>query len=263
MTEKKSIRSAASIAAQRLHLVALSLLLAVSATAAENTPVTSDLPKATYQTQEIEGWKVHINDLLMKDEKVATEKMLVLLTAHLKEIVRVVPAKSVAHLRKIQLWLNPPYPGIAPRAEYHPGAGWLKAQKRNPDMVKCVEFTDVAHFEAETVRMPVFVLHELAHGFHDQVLGFDNPEIVAAYKKAVAGKTYDKVQRWHGVSGRVSQERAYAMSTPQEYFAECTEAYFGRNDFYPFTREELEHHDPEMYKIVERVWTSASHEASK
>jgi len=263
MTVRESLNSTALVALQRFHLLALSLLLALSASAAENTPVANDPPKATYQTQEIEGWKVHINDLLMKDDKAVTEKMLVLLTAHLKEIVRVVPAKSVAHLRKIPLWLNPPYPGIGPRAEYHPGAGWLKAQKRNPEMVKGVEFTDTASFEAETVRMPVVVLHELAHGFHDQVLGFDNPEIVATYKKAVAGKTYDKVQRWHGVSGRISQERAYAMANPQEYFAECTEAYFGRNDFYPFTREELERHDPEMYKILERVWNSALNEAPK
>ena len=28
-------------------------------------------------------------------------------------------------------------------------------------------------------------------------------------------------------------ERAYATVTPQEYFAECTEAYFSRNDFSP------------------------------
>jgi Mlc titration factor MtfA (ptsG expression regulator) len=49
-------------------------------------------------------------------------------------------------------------------------------------------------------------------------------------------------------------ERAYAMTTPQEYFAECTEAYFSRNDFFPFTRDELKQHDPEMFALLEKLW---------
>jgi dipeptidyl-peptidase-4 len=49
-------------------------------------------------------------------------------------------------------------------------------------------------------------------------------------------------------------ERAYAMTTPQEYFAETTEAYFSRNDFFPFTREELKLHDPEMLALLEKLW---------
>lgn len=263
MTTGESLPSMPAIKLASYYLLALSLLLSVFAHAGESSDAKNDPPKDTYQTKDIEGWKVHINERLMVDEKAVTEKMVSLLTTQLKEIVRVVPAKSVEHLRKIPLWLNPPYPGIPPTAEYHPGAGWLKAQKRNPAMAKGVEFTDIASFEAEIVRMPFVVLHELAHGFHDQVLGFNNPTVLAAYKKAVAGKTYDKVQRWHGVSGRTSLERAYAMTTPQEYFAENTEAFFGRNDFYPFTREELERHDPEMYKILEQVWTSQTKENSK
>lgn len=263
MKTGKSLRSMSAMKRTSYQFVALALLVPIFAFAGESSDAKNEPPKDTYQTQDIEGWKVHINERLMADEKAVTEKMLSILSTQLKEIVRVVPAKSVEHLRKIPLWLNPPYSGIPPTAEYHPGAGWLRAQKRNPEMAKGVEFTDIASFEAETVRMPFVVLHELAHGFHDQVLGFNNPAILTAYKKAVAGKTYDKVQRWHGVSGRVSHERAYAMTTPQEYFAENTEAFFGRNDFYPFTREELERHDPEMYKILEQVWTSPIKENSK
>ena len=37
---------------------------------------------------------------------------------------------------QIPLWLNPPYEGIRPSAEYHPGAGWLKENGRDPLMVK-------------------------------------------------------------------------------------------------------------------------------
>jgi len=178
-----------------------------------------------------------------------------MLTAHLKEIVRVVPKEAVAHLQKVDLWINPEYPKIPPRAEYHPDGGWLKANGRNPAMAHCVEITNVRTFEAETRRMPCFVLHELAHAYHDQILGFDQPDIIAAYDKAVANKSYDKVERSFGDPKRPNTfERAYGMTNHKEYFAESTEAFFGRNDFFPFTHEELQKHDPVMCELLAKVW---------
>ena len=44
------------------------------------------------------------------------------------------------------------------------------------------------------------------------------------------------------------------MNNEKEYFAEATEAYFGRNDFQPFTRDELKEFDPEMFEMIRRVW---------
>jgi hypothetical protein len=49
-------------------------------------------------------------------------------------------------------------------------------------------------------------------------------------------------------------ERAYAMDNVPEYFAENSEALFGRNDFYPFTREDLGKHDPSMLALLQQVW---------
>src|SRR6185369_17546189 len=108
-------------------------------------------------------------------------KALELLRGQLKEIVRGLPAPAVAKLREVTLWFSPEYPGVKPRAEYHPGAGWLRDHGRDPAMVKSVEFTDVRIFEAESRRMPNFTLHELAHAYHDRVLtdGFENAEIKA------------------------------------------------------------------------------------
>jgi hypothetical protein len=36
--------------------------------------------------------------------------------------------------------------------------------------------------------------------------------------------------------------------------AECTEAFFTRNDFFPFTRDELKAHDPVMFALLEMLW---------
>jgi hypothetical protein len=49
-------------------------------------------------------------------------------------------------------------------------------------------------------------------------------------------------------------KRAYAMNNDQEYFAELSEAYFGTNDFYPFVRAEIKEHDPEMLKVLGKLW---------
>jgi hypothetical protein len=39
-----------------------------------------------------------------------------------------------------------------------------------------------------------------------------------------------------------------------EYFAESSEAFFGKNDFYPFVRSELKQHDPEMFELLKTLW---------
>src|SRR5205823_1735015 len=119
---------------------------------------------------------------------------------------------------------------------------------------KGIEFTNVRIFERECRRMPNFALHELAHAYHDRVLGFDRPDVKDAFERARTSKSYDRVERRHGDGRPNTFEKAYAMSNPQEYFAESTEAFFSRNDFFPFTREELKKHDPEMFALLQRLW---------
>jgi hypothetical protein len=52
------------------------------------------------------------------------------------------------------------------------------------------------------------------------------------------------------------------MTNPQEYFAESTEAFFGRNDFFPFTRDELKKHDPGMFDLLGQLWGEADAHAA-
>lgn len=207
------------------------------------------------QTRMIEGWTLLISDELLAKDKEATDRALELLTVQLQEIVRVVPEPAVARLRQVPLWLSPEYPGVQPRAEYHPGAGWLRENKRDPAMEKAVEFTNVRIFERETRRMPNFTLHELAHAYHDRFLprGFGNERVKAAFENARTKGWYERVEQRFG-DGRSANVRAYAMTNPMEYFAECSEAFFSTNDFFPFTREQLEKHDPEMFGLLKELW---------
>ena len=212
------------------------------------------------ETREISGWQVHINKALLDTRRAETGRALELLGRMLADIIRAVPAKAVAGLQKVPLYFSPAYPGKRGGAEFHPDAGWLKDNGRDPAMAKGVEFSNIPIFEREVNRMPNFALHELAHAYHNRAIvgGFDNPEIKAAFDRAKAGGTYDKVERRHGNGRPNTFERAYAMTDPMEYFAETSEAFFSRNDFFPFTREELRRHDPVMFDLLAKLWRATS-----
>jgi len=47
------------------------------------------------------------------------------------------------------------------------------------------------------------------------------------------------------------------LNNHKEYFAEGTEAYFYRNDFFPFVRAELALHDPSLHELLETIWGPA------
>ena len=232
-------------------LIAMSL---VSSSSLQNCD-SCDTKEIRYESKSIAGWTLFIHEKLLENQLEKTTQAIDLLAAQLEEIVRVVPPSAMVELRKVQLWMSPEYPRTQPRAEYHPGENWLRENHRNPEMVKGVEFTNVAIFEKETKRMPNFALHELAHAYHDRVLqdGFQNQELRDLYAQAIKEGKYERVEQRFG-DGRSENTRAYAMTNSQEYFAECSEAYFSNNDFFPFDRKQLEKHDPRMFELLGRLW---------
>jgi hypothetical protein len=39
-----------------------------------------------------------------------------------------------------------------------------------------------------------------------------------------------------------------------EFFASLSEAYFGTNDYFPFTRDDLKAFDPDSYRVISEAW---------
>lgn len=225
----------------------------------ESRPAKEASPLPSRRTVGCQGWTLHISERLYDEVPESLSQALLLLEEQLEEIIRVVPKNALAELKKVPLWISAEYPGTPPGAEYHPDAGWLKDHGRDPAMAKGVEFSNVRVFAEETRRMPNFALHELAHAYHDRVLpgGFDNLKIRRAYEQAKGRGIYDSVEQRFG-DGRSEMRKAYAISTPQEYFAECSEAFFSTNDFFPFTREQLRQHDPAMTDLLAELWGVAA-----
>ena len=223
------------------------LLLASPSAFASDTP-----PKPASHTQrEIEGWTVRVDDRLLNGSNSPVgERALKLLTARLVGIVMVVPEPSLAKLREIPIQLDLTH-GALRNMQYHPSAGWLKGHGYSESLAKCVHLPDANYFLSpfENHRQPWAVLHELAHAYHDRVLGFDEPRIAAAWKKFRASGRYDSVLTSPG-----GKREHYALTDQKEFFAEMTECYFGENDFYPFVAGELKDAEPEIFALLRDIW---------
>jgi hypothetical protein len=201
-----------------------------------------------YMKKSLHGFTILINPEVLKHKK-ASNEMEKELDSQLAKIVDAVPSRRLSALRKVRIWVE----WQAKRggaAEYHPSAGWLKDNGYNPDKAGSLELSNTRNFISwSRSTQPWIVLHELSHAYHHQVLGDDYKRIETAYKKAINQKLYKSVSYING-----GKQRAYAMTNAKEYFAELSESYFGKNDFYPFTYAELEEHDPVGYDLMYHVW---------
>ncbi|MDG2166328.1 MAG: zinc-dependent peptidase [Opitutales bacterium] len=202
-----------------------------------------------YTSQMLKGWTVYVSDELREQRPKETERALELLKGQCTKVINVVPQSTVTELQKVRLWVSLPSNDRRPRAEFHPSKDWLIDNGMHPEKEKGVEFTNTAILEKEIIRMPMLLLHELSHAYHNLVLGFEYPEILRLYEQAKANGSYERVKRHNR-----EPQKAYAITNHKEYFAECTEAFFGENDFYPFNSRELKEHDPEMYDLLTEIW---------
>src|SRR5665213_2538506 len=227
-------------------LISLSLAPTVGRCDADKPAPAFD-PTSDYEPRAMAGFTVLVNRKALAHEA-TTREALDLLEEKLAEVGRILSPEQLKPLRRVRVWVE--WEQTAGAAQYHVSADWLQSHGYNPEKAGDMEISNVAHFIQWTRdAQPMMVLHELAHAFHNRVLGSDYAGIRKAYEQAVKDKRYESVPY---VSGGL--KRAYALNNEQEYFAETTEAYFGVNDFYPFTRPELRGFDPAGYRLMEEVW---------
>lgn len=234
-----------------IRILACCIVLLSGLTLHAGNPATLPSKPASHTLQQIEGWTVHVDDrLLAGPDSAVGQRAIALLSNRLFQITQVVPADKLAMLRKVPIWLDRSH-GRLRIAQYHPSAGWLKENGFDVAMAKGVHIPDAAEFVRPVLQheQPWMVLHELSHAFHDQTLGFDNEEIKSAWQRFVDSGKYKSVLH---MNGRMRPH--YALTNPQEFFAEMSETYFGMNDFYPFNAVELKRDEPEIFAMMQRLW---------
>jgi len=201
-----------------------------------------------YTDLKIQGWTVKVESSEMTDSTWPSVDAEV--RNQLYRISRVVPDGPLAKLRTVVIWIHTDDPAT-PCAAFHPDGKWLKDHGSDPAMAHGVEIANAKNFVSWTYEQPWMLMHELAHSYHFLFLpgGFDNKEIKSVYDADMATKKYDQVLYYNGKA-----RKHYAKTNQMEFFSECTEAYFGQNDFYPFVNAELKTYDPEAYKLMVDIW---------
>jgi len=251
-------------------LSTVAALIAVSAGLAGQTPAPKAAPPrldekpkvkvAGYLTHSIQGFTVLVHaDVFGDDAKKLERTPLEVLDVELATIVRVMNAKSVNALRGLVLWVEwderlagevgrgvavAVYRGGDPEAMAREGLHPLKAKTVNVLSMRAL----AAEHQPKRDSGRCVLMHEFAHAVHDQLVGWDSPQIKAAYAQAMERKLYDA-------------KTHYAATSPVEFFAELTCCYLDRLHYYPNTRDDLKKHDPATFKLMETVWAGSASKA--
>ena len=205
-----------------------------------------------YDDVTIFDWHVKVSASFARAYPQAAQQALALLQKELAAITAAVPQQRLPELRRVTFWLDERV-HIGTLAEkapvFHPSAQWLLEHGLNPAMAGGIELPNAQIFLDSYSWEPWAIMHELAHFYHLMILGPDNAQILDAFHHAEAQHLYEQVERYDGKIGP-----AYALTNEKEYFAELTEAYFGRNDYYPFTHDQLETYDPVGFATLRELW---------
>lgn len=199
----------------------------------------------------IEGWNIHVDSSLISGKhKELGEKVLESLKHRLYQIKTVMRKDRIKELQTIEIRLeyqNSKLNGM----QYHPSRRWLLKNGHDPALEKKVHIPVAKRLvdKGQIFKHPWVILHELAHGYHHQILSFDDKRIIEAYERALKNDTFKNV-----LNHNCRHTNHYANSDHKEFFAEFTETYFGMNDFYPFVHAELKKADPKTFKLMQDIW---------
>jgi hypothetical protein len=229
------------------------------AAAGDKAPARVDVPLSEYQELHLGDWTVLVRADAQSSDQMRYRRVLAALRFDLDLVERSVPADALTALKRVRFVVTPetpPRPGLSGRGMcYHDSAGWLTANGFDAQREDTVEICNMSDFLEWRAEQPVMTLHELAHAYHDMI-GFDRDDVVAAHAAALQKGLYGNVPYVLSADAR----RAYAASNAREYFAELSEAYFARNDYFPFTREDLREYDPEGFALIARLWALSAEE---
>lgn len=199
------------------------------------------------------------------------------------------PKHAVEKLAKTTtFWINKSWlqgrvndPTSEDGACFHEDQEWLKSNFHSIDKKFGIEFysTDEYLTDFHLWGPGGVILHELSHAWHRLHVkyGYNNRDIIKCYRLAMKEKMYECVQ-YHTLEGVNDETRAYACNNAAEYFAELSVAFFsdgcsldhqtvaedGKDDddgdvieynkWFPFTRKQLQQHDPRAYALLQQMW---------
>jgi hypothetical protein len=221
---------------------ALIALLLWMAYVSANDTITHKATNRTFNVENIDGWKIIVNKDIKKDKAWPLAKRII--SNQLFSLKRKLNDSVIHAMQKVPIYVDIEQKGKS-GAEYHPSKKWLQNNGFSPLKAECIEISGISGFIRYTESQPWVLLHELMHAYHHQVLKFDHKEIIASYKEIMKTNKYKKTLY---INGRTRDH--YSRTNFKEYFSEAAEAYFGVNDYFPFTKAEILAYDPRICKFL-------------
>lgn len=209
---------------------------------------TAYVPTSEYREERIEGFTVLFSPEALK-HPTDTHKLREELREQLRTVSAALPIRSLPAIRRTRIWVEWKARNET-AAEFHGSRVWLSANRYNPEKYSGIEINNLDNFVAWSKQLDApIILHEIAHAYLSSLSDYEQLLIHLAYLEAKESGSYESVKYRDG-----QERRAYAMTDTQEYFAELTEAYFSRNDYYPFRRSELKEHDSKGFDALVHAW---------
>jgi hypothetical protein len=198
------------------------------------------------QSENILGFSV-----IYSDELDANSRSLIRseLNQDLTVINNLFDSEVLNKINKVKIWVTKD--GLPEgAATYHQSADWLSQHGKNPKMAHGIEIGNIDNFiNWRKLNQPFMLLHEIAHFYHDRVLGNEDADIKNGFNRIQQSQLYETVS--YNMGGK---QKAYALTNRFEFFAESTEAFFGKNDFFPYDKEDLKKFDPQTYLLMREKW---------
>ena len=236
-------------------LVLIGRAAAQSAPASPDVQSPADVALSRYAAKQVAGWTVLVHPEAEALDVMRYRRVMAALACDLESVSREIPPDALAAIRGVKIVVTPRMharDGLSGRGMcYHDSAGWLTTHGLDAARQGVVEICNMEDFLAWRAEQPLMTLHELAHAYH-AMIGFDRPDVAAAYSAARTLGQYRGVE--YALAGPHERRDAYALTNEREYFAELSEAYFGRNDFFPFTRDDLRRYDVGGFTVVQSLW---------
>lgn len=211
------------------------------------------IPLEQYESRDVLGFKVLWHPDCLSRSTGLCRTAAASLEFDLRLMSERIPTAALGRLRSVPIVVSFGLPasgtfdGKLP--VYHRSGAWLKSQGFDAAREGVVELCDVETYLDYRDAQPFLIVHEFAHALYATL--DDVSPVADAYDRAILSGAYDDVRKV-GTFG--TRQRAYALTSAGEYFAETSEAFFGLNDFYPFTVDDLATADPIGLAVVSAAW---------
>jgi dipeptidyl-peptidase-4 len=214
-------------------------------------------PPRKYDRTAVAGFEVELELDAKGKRSPHVKQALASLEKGLRAIHGLVPEAAFARLQSTRIFVmrggEPGVIGCPGGGHYRGALGRPMRDNDDPLWAHSVVFYSAKNLNDTTVSLP-FMVHELAHAYHELLSERVNARIEGSYQNALGAGLYRNVKQ---ASGKLDAQ-AYALTNHREYFADLSAIYFTKHWEYPYERAPLIRYDPVGAAMVQWAWDQAA-----